>query len=75
MGKPKSRSEELVSRVDISYRHGAHWAWVLFYHYSHQGPEVTLITANAEGIEVAKPPLKAVALTSAWLKAPHWLMI
>lgn len=26
-------------------------AWVLFYHYSHQGPEVTLITANAEGIE------------------------
>ena len=24
-------------------------AWVLFYHYSHQGPEVTLITANAPG--------------------------
>lgn len=46
-----------------------------FYHYSHQGPEVTLITANAEGLKVAKPPLKAVALTSAWLKAPHWLMI
>lgn len=46
-----------------------------FYHYSHQGPEVTLITANAEGIEGGKPPLKAVALTSAWLKAPHWLMI
>ena len=29
-------------------------AWVLFYHYSHQGPEVTLITANAEGIEGAR---------------------
>jgi paraquat-inducible protein B len=26
-------------------------AWILFYHYSHQGPEVTLITTNAEGIE------------------------
>ena len=26
-------------------------------------------------LKVAKPPLKAVALTSAWLKAPHWLMI
>ena len=25
-------------------------AWILFYHYSHQGPEVTLITTNAEGI-------------------------
>ena len=48
-------------------------AWVLFYHYSHQGPEVTLITANE--LKVAKPPLKAVALSSAWLKAPHWLMI
>ena len=45
-------------------------AWVLFYHYSHQGPEVTLITANAD-----KPRLTAVELTSAWLKAPHWLMI
>ncbi len=22
-------------------------AWILFYHYSHQGPEVTLITTNA----------------------------
>ena len=25
-------------------------AWILFYHYSHQGPEVTLITTNAEGL-------------------------
>ena len=29
-------SEELVSRVDISYRHGAHWGPGSFYHYSHQ---------------------------------------
>ncbi len=53
MGEAKiQESEELVSRVDISYRHGAHWGTgSFFYHYSHQGPEVTLITANAEGIE------------------------
>lgn len=30
-------------------------AWILFYHYSHQGPEVTLITTNAEGIEGGNP--------------------
>ncbi len=34
-------------------------AWVLFYHYSHQGPEVTLITANAEGIEGGKTTIKS----------------
>ena len=27
-------------------------AWILFYHYSHQGPEVTLITTNAGGLDV-----------------------
>jgi paraquat-inducible protein B len=36
-------------------------AWILFYHYSHQGPEVTLITTNAEGIEGVKRPSKAAA--------------
>ncbi len=25
MGSQNPESEELVSRVDISYRHGAHW--------------------------------------------------
>lgn len=45
--------------MDISYRHGAHWGLVLFYHYSHQGPEVTLITANAEGIEGGKTTIKS----------------
>jgi paraquat-inducible protein B len=44
-------------------------AWILFYHYSHQGPEVTLITTNAEGIEGVKRPSKAVAWMWAWLKA------
>ena len=34
-------------------------AWILFYHYSHQGPEVTLITTNAEGIEAGKTPIKS----------------
>lgn len=39
-------------------------AWVLFYHYSHQGPQVTLITTNAEGIEGVKRRLRAAALMS-----------
>ena len=34
-------------------------AWVLFYHYSHQGPVVTLITTNAEGIEGGKTTIKS----------------
>ena len=36
-------------------------AWILFYHYSHQGPEVTLITTNAEGLRAEKPPSRAAA--------------
>ncbi|WP_314418322.1 intermembrane transport protein PqiB [Pseudescherichia vulneris] len=34
-------------------------AWILFYHYSHQGPEVTLVTTNAEGIEAGKTTIKS----------------
>lgn len=34
-------------------------AWILYYHYSHQGPEVTLITTNAEGIEGGKTRIKS----------------
>ena len=34
-------------------------AWILFYHYSHQGPEVTLITTNAEGIIGGKTTIKS----------------
>lgn len=44
-------------------------AWILFYHFSHQGPQITLLTKNAEGIEAGKPPSRAAALTSAWWKA------
>ncbi|MGD8106585.1 intermembrane transport protein PqiB [Pantoea sp. FN0302] len=34
-------------------------AWILFYHFSHQGPEVTLITTNAEGIVGGKTAIKS----------------
>ncbi|KAA8729210.1 paraquat-inducible protein B [Ewingella americana] len=34
-------------------------AWILFYHYSHQGPEVTLVTSSAEGIEGGKTTIKS----------------
>ncbi|ANI28767.1 paraquat-inducible protein B [Yersinia entomophaga] len=34
-------------------------AWILFYHFSHQGPEVTLYTQNAEGIEAGKTKIKS----------------
>ncbi|WJV60840.1 intermembrane transport protein PqiB [Pectobacteriaceae bacterium CE70] len=35
-------------------------AWILFYHFSHQGPEITLITSNAEGIEAGKTTIKSL---------------
>lgn len=34
-------------------------AWILYYHFSHQGPLVTLITTNAEGIEGGKTAIKS----------------
>nr|WP_232805392.1 intermembrane transport protein PqiB [Proteus sp. PR00208] len=34
-------------------------AWILYYHFSHQGPEVTLITYNADGIEAGKTKIKS----------------
>ena len=33
--------------------------WILFYHFSHQGPEAILITENAEGIEAGKTTIKS----------------
>ncbi|MBA2814908.1 intermembrane transport protein PqiB [Candidatus Pantoea persica] len=33
--------------------------WILFYHFGHLGPEVTLITENAEGIEAGKTTIKS----------------
>ena len=34
-------------------------AWIMFYHFSHQGPEVTLITYSAEGVEAGKTKIKS----------------
>lgn len=34
-------------------------AWILFYHFSTQGPLVTLITVNAEGIDGGKTAIKS----------------
>ncbi|MDR0805813.1 MAG: intermembrane transport protein PqiB [Enterobacteriaceae bacterium] len=34
-------------------------AWILFYHFSTQGPQVTLIAVNAEGIEAGKTAIKS----------------
>ncbi len=33
-------------------------AWILFYHFNHQGPEVTLITTSADGIDAGKTTIK-----------------
>ncbi len=33
--------------------------WILFHHFSHLGPQVTLITENAEGIEAGKTTIKS----------------
>lgn len=33
--------------------------WIIFYHFSHQGPEVTLITTDAEGITPGKTAIKS----------------
>jgi paraquat-inducible protein B len=34
-------------------------AWILFYHFSHQGPQVTLVTTSAEGLEAGKTKIKS----------------
>ncbi|WON78235.1 intermembrane transport protein PqiB [Serratia sp. UGAL515B_01] len=34
-------------------------AWILVYHFSHQGPEVTLVTTTAEGLEAGKTKIKS----------------
>lgn len=36
-------------------------AWILFYHVSHQGPEITLTTSNAEGSRRGKRRSRAAA--------------
>ena len=57
-----------VARVDKISRWSPVWiiplltlligGWILFYHYSHQGPLVILVTDNAEGIEAGKTLIK-----------------
>lgn len=32
--------------------------WIIFYHFSHKGPEVTLIAKSAEGLEAGKTAIK-----------------
>lgn len=34
-------------------------AWILFYHFSTQGPQVTLVATNAEGIDAGKTAIKS----------------
>lgn len=34
-------------------------AWILYYHFSHQGKVITLITTTAEGIEAGKTDIKS----------------
>ncbi|CAI1164615.1 paraquat-inducible protein B [Serratia quinivorans] len=34
-------------------------AWILFYHFSHQGPVVTLVTTTAEALEAGKTKIKS----------------
>lgn len=33
-------------------------AWILFYHFSHRGPVLTLLTTTAEGLEAGKTKIK-----------------
>ncbi|WP_241607524.1 intermembrane transport protein PqiB [Rosenbergiella epipactidis] len=34
-------------------------SWIIYYHFSHQGPEVVLVTSNAEGIVPGKTAIKS----------------
>jgi paraquat-inducible protein B len=34
-------------------------AWILFYHFSHQGPVVMLVTTTADGVEAGKTKIKS----------------
>ncbi|ELI6450820.1 intermembrane transport protein PqiB [Yersinia ruckeri] len=64
-----SKSSQSVAEIEKIKRWSPVWiipivtaligAWILFYHFSHQGPEVTLYTQNAEGIEAGKTKIKS----------------
>ncbi|WP_425288229.1 intermembrane transport protein PqiB [Pectobacterium betavasculorum] len=66
---PLAKDNHAVADVETIKRWSPVWivpivtvligAWILFYHFSHQGPQITLITSNAEGIEAGKTAIKS----------------
>lgn len=64
-----SNHDESVAQIEKIKRWSPVWivpivtaligAWIIFYHFSHQGPEVTLITTNAEGLVGGKTAIKS----------------
>lgn len=61
--------DEIVAHVQKIKRWSPVWivpivtaligVWIIFYHFSHQGPEVTLTATNAEGLEAGKTAIKS----------------
>ncbi|WP_413775874.1 intermembrane transport protein PqiB [Pectobacterium carotovorum] len=66
---PLAKDNHAVADVETIKRWSPVWivpivtvligAWILFYHFSHQGPQITLMTSNAEGIEAGKTAIKS----------------
>ncbi|WP_442953080.1 intermembrane transport protein PqiB [Pectobacterium sp. A5351] len=66
---PLAKDNHAVADVETIKRWSPVWivpivtvligAWILFYHFSHQGPQITLVTSNAEGIEAGKTAIKS----------------
>ncbi|MBW7982434.1 intermembrane transport protein PqiB [Enterobacillus tribolii] len=64
-----SNHDESVAKIEKIKRWSPVWivpivtaligAWIIFYHFSHQGPEVTLTTTNAEGLVGGKTAIKS----------------
>jgi hypothetical protein len=59
VGSQSAKGKKLVARVDISYRHCTHWRVGSVLSLQSSGPQVTLITTNAEGIEGGKTTIKS----------------
>ncbi|MFP9230496.1 paraquat-inducible protein B [Pectobacterium cacticida] len=67
--RPLANDNHAVAKVETIKRWSPVWivpivtvligAWILFYHFSHQGPQITLITSNAESIEAGKTAIKS----------------
>ncbi|WP_425591552.1 intermembrane transport protein PqiB [Brenneria roseae] len=66
---PLTKDKHAVADIETIKRWSPVWivpivtvligAWILFYHFSHQGPQITLVTSNAEGIEAGKTMIKS----------------